>query len=125
MTDDAEREAVRDALRQAGVDPTDLGRFVNRPNPNLRGLEPETFDTAAARPVLLEWLPRLTNPRVRSTIAARLRQAVAVLALALNARHGGVNGIGATSTSACCTRRPRSGSWRRRPNRASRQWFRA
>jgi HEAT repeat protein len=74
MTDAAEWEAVRAALRESGVDPTDLARFVNRPNPDLPGLEPETFDAKAAYPVLLEWLPRVTSPRLRSTIASRLRQ---------------------------------------------------
>ena len=74
MTDAAEWEAVRAALRESGVDPTDLGRFVNRPNPDLPGLEPETFDAKAAYPVLLEWLPRVSSPRLRSTIASRLRQ---------------------------------------------------
>src|SRR2546430_2508555 len=75
MTDAAEWQAVRDALREAGVDPTDLGRFVNRPNPTLRGLEPEAFDATAARPVLLDWLPRVSSPSRRATITTRLRQA--------------------------------------------------
>jgi HEAT repeat protein len=73
MADADEWEAVRGALRSAGVDPTDLGRFVNRPNPDLLGLEPDTFDAKAAYPVLLEWLPRVESPSLRSTIASRLR----------------------------------------------------
>jgi hypothetical protein len=75
VNDAAEWVAVRNALREAGVDPTDLGRFVNRPNPALHGLEPETFDAKAAYPVLLQWLPRVQSPSLKSTIAARLRQA--------------------------------------------------
>ena len=74
----AEREewrAVGEALRAAGVDPTDLGRFVNRPNPDLPGLEPERFDPVAAHPVLLDWLPRVQAANLKQTIAARLGQA--------------------------------------------------
>jgi HEAT repeat protein len=70
----AEWDAVRDALRTAGIDPSDLGRFVNRPNPDLRGLEPETFDATAAHPVLLEWLPRVRAANLKQTIATRLAQ---------------------------------------------------
>jgi HEAT repeat protein len=75
VTDADEWEAIRASLRAAGVDPTDLARFVNRPNPDLPGLEPERFDAKAAYPVLLDWLPRAKSPAVRSTIASRLRQA--------------------------------------------------
>jgi hypothetical protein len=75
VTDADEWEAIRASLRAAGVDPTDLARFVNRPNPDLPGLEPERFDAVAARPVLLDWLSRARSPAVRSTIASRLRQA--------------------------------------------------
>jgi len=32
MTEDEEWEAVRAALRDVGVDPTDLARFVNAPD---------------------------------------------------------------------------------------------
>jgi HEAT repeat protein len=75
MDDADEWEAIRRDLRTAGVDPTDLGRFVNRPNPDIRGLEPERFDAKAAYPVLLAWLPRARSPRLRATIASRLREA--------------------------------------------------
>jgi hypothetical protein len=47
-------EAVRAALRDAGVDSTDLARFVNASNPAIRGLEPSMFDSRRAYPVLLE-----------------------------------------------------------------------
>jgi HEAT repeat protein len=75
VDDREEWEAVRADLRAAGVDPTDLGRFVNRSNPALPGFEPERFDAKAAYPVLLDWLPRARSRALRSTIASRLRQA--------------------------------------------------
>jgi HEAT repeat protein len=69
-----DREAVIHALRAAGVDPTDFGRFVNRPNPALPGFEPEAFDSNAAYPVLMDWLPRVKTPSMKETIARRLAQ---------------------------------------------------
>jgi HEAT repeat protein len=75
MTQDEEWDAVRDALRAAGIDPTDLGRFVNRPHPGIPGFEPERFDSARALPVLLDWLPRVESSALRDTLASRIRQA--------------------------------------------------
>ncbi len=74
MTEDQEWEAVRSALRDAGVDPTDLARFVNAPNPAIRGLEPSRFDSRRAYPVLLEWLPRVHATPVVDTLASRIRE---------------------------------------------------
>jgi HEAT repeat protein len=74
MTEEEEWQAVREALREAGVDPTDLARFVNRPHPGIPGLEPEQFDARSALPVLLEWLPRVEARAVRDTLASRIRQ---------------------------------------------------
>ena len=70
MTEKEEWEAVRAALRDAGVDPTDLARFVNTPDPAIRGLEPSTFDSRRAYPVLMEWLPRVHARPVVDTLAA-------------------------------------------------------
>lgn len=67
-------EAVSTALRDAGVDPTDLARFVNAPNPAIRGLEPSTFDSRRAYPVLVEWLPRVSARPVVDTLASRIRE---------------------------------------------------
>jgi hypothetical protein len=75
MREAEEWRAVSDALLSAGVDPTDLGRFVNRPVPGIPGLEPEQFDARRALPVLLEWLPRVSSDAVRDTLANRIRQA--------------------------------------------------
>ena len=74
MTEEQEWEAVRAALRKAGVDPTDLARFVNAPNPAIQGLEPSTFDSQRAHPVLLAWLPRVHAMPVVDTLAARIRE---------------------------------------------------
>ena len=74
MTEDQEREAVSAALRVAGVDPTDLSRFVNAPNSAIPGLEPSTFDSRRAHPVLLEWLPRVHAPNLVATLASRIRE---------------------------------------------------
>jgi hypothetical protein len=74
MTEEQEWEAVRAALRDAGVDPTDLARFVNAPNPAIRGLEPSTFDSRRAYSVLLEWLPRVQARPVVDTLASRIRE---------------------------------------------------
>jgi HEAT repeat protein len=75
MDDRRELEALSGALREAGVDPTDVARFVNRPNPDLPGFEPDTFDSRAAYPVLMEWLPRVETASMKETIARRLAQA--------------------------------------------------
>ena len=73
MTEKEEWEAVRAALRDAGVDPTDLARFVNTPDPAIRDLEPSTFDSRRAYPVLMKWLPRVHARPVVDTLAARIR----------------------------------------------------
>jgi HEAT repeat protein len=75
VNESEEWQAVKDALREAGIDPTDLGRFVNRPNPAIRGLEPEVFDARRALPVLVEWLPHVRSRAVRETLARRIAQA--------------------------------------------------
>jgi hypothetical protein len=74
VTEGEEREAVHAALRDAGIDPTDLDRFVNAPNPDLPGLEPSTFDSRRAYAVLMELLPRLHAPAVVDTVASRIRE---------------------------------------------------
>jgi hypothetical protein len=68
--EDAELDAVRAALRDAGVDPTDFGSFVGRVVPGV--IEAPTFDYAAATPVLLEWLPRVQTPLARQVVATSL-----------------------------------------------------
>jgi hypothetical protein len=75
MTEDEEWEAVRSALSDAGVDPADLARFVNRPNSTIPGFEPESFDARRAWPVLMEWLPRVSSRAVVDTLARRIAQA--------------------------------------------------
>jgi hypothetical protein len=74
VNEQQEWEAVRAALRDAGLDPTDLARFVNAPNPAIRGLEPSTFDSQQAYPVLLAWLPRVHARPVVDTLASRIRE---------------------------------------------------
>jgi hypothetical protein len=74
VTEQEEWEAVRAALRDAGIDPTDLARFVNSPNPAIRGLEPSTFDSRRAYSVLVEWLPRVHSRPVVDTLASRIRE---------------------------------------------------
>ena len=69
---EAEFAAVQAALAETGVDGRDLARFANRPYPGV--IEPETFDAAAALPVLLEWLPRVQGGAVRETLARRVAQ---------------------------------------------------
>lgn len=63
--------ALEAALTAAGIDPTDLSRFVNRVVPGV--IEPSNFDAAAAVPILLDWLPRVQNEHVKETIARRLK----------------------------------------------------
>lgn len=58
-------------LTAAGIDPTDLSRFVNRVVPGV--IEPSNFDAAAAVPILLDWLPRVQNEHVKETIARQLK----------------------------------------------------
>ncbi len=73
--DEREWTLVRESLRAAGIDPTDFGRFVNRPVPDV--IEPSSFDSATATPVLLEWLPKITDPALKQTIIGRLRNPAA------------------------------------------------
>lgn len=68
--EDAEVEAVRAALRRAGIDPTDFGRFVGRVVPGV--IEASRFDNAAATPILLEWLPRVRTPLAKELVARSL-----------------------------------------------------
>jgi muconolactone delta-isomerase len=74
MTDiereDAELEAVREALGDTGIDPADFGSFVGRVIPGV--IEAPPFDYAAATPVLLECLPRLRTPLAREIVARSL-----------------------------------------------------
>jgi HEAT repeat protein len=63
-------EPVKAALTAAGIDTGDFGRFVNRPVPGV--LEPPNFDAARAMPVLLEWLPRITNEKLREAVVRHL-----------------------------------------------------
>jgi HEAT repeat protein len=57
-----ERRALEAVLEERGIDPTDLGMFTS--------LGPTTFDAEAAAPVLVEWLPRMTD-RVDKEVIAR------------------------------------------------------
>jgi len=70
--DEYERDVqpVKAALAAAGIDTRDFGRFVNRPFPGV--IEPARFDAARAGPVLLEWLPRVSNERVREAMVRHL-----------------------------------------------------
>jgi hypothetical protein len=63
-------DSLKADLEAHGVDPSDLGRFVNRVVPGI--IEPSTFDAERATPVLLEWLPRLDErrPAVRRAAGA-------------------------------------------------------
>jgi hypothetical protein len=69
---DYERDAqpVKAALAAAGIPTADFGRFVSRPAPGV--IEPAHFDAARAMPVLLEWLPRTGNEKVRETMVRHL-----------------------------------------------------
>lgn len=62
---------LKEALVAAGVDPTDFGLFVNRPIPGI--LRPSRFDGVAAMPILLDWLPRVTNEDVKRNIVWHLK----------------------------------------------------
>jgi hypothetical protein len=68
--EDAELEAIREALHQAGIDPTDFGKFVGRVVPGV--IEAPRFDYAAATPVLLEWLPRVRTSLAKELVATSL-----------------------------------------------------
>jgi hypothetical protein len=62
-------------LEAAGINTRDFGRFVNRPVPGV--LEPSVFDEQAATPILVSWLPRMTDPRVKETIVRHLKNPAA------------------------------------------------
>jgi len=59
------------ALKAAGIDTTDFGRFVNRPVPGV--LRPSYFDRVAALPILLHWLPLITNEHVKESMVRHLK----------------------------------------------------
>lgn len=60
---------IRSALTDAGVPGVeDLGRFVN----NTEYFPPSRFDERAAMPVLLRFLPTLTDPRAVEVVARHL-----------------------------------------------------
>lgn len=63
-------QPVKAALAAAGIDARDFGRFVNRPLPGV--IRPAHFDAARAMPVLLQWLPRVSNEKVRESIVRHL-----------------------------------------------------
>lgn len=67
---DHDAELVKAALAAAGIDTSDFGRFVNRPVPGV--IEPAHFDAARAMPILLEWLPRTGNEKLRETMVRHL-----------------------------------------------------
>lgn len=69
MTDDWDR--LRDHLSRAGIDPTDLGRFVN----DTRYFRASRFDERSAMPVLLELMPQLKDRQVVIAVAGHLRRA--------------------------------------------------
>jgi hypothetical protein len=62
---------LRDQLNRAGIDPTDLGRFVN----NTEYFRQSTFDERSAMPVLLNAMPQLSDPRAIRAVAGHLRRA--------------------------------------------------
>lgn len=62
---------LRSALRDAGVrGEEDLGRFVD----NTEQFRPSELDERAALPVLIEQLPKLTDPYVVVAVAGHLRR---------------------------------------------------
>ena len=70
--DDYERDVqpVKAALTAAGIQTRGFGHFVNRVVPGV--IEPVHFDAPRAMPVLLEWLPRVSNERVREAMVRHL-----------------------------------------------------
>ncbi len=67
---DHDAEPVKAALAAAGVNTREFGRFVNRPVPGV--IEPAHFDARQAMPILLAWLPRVTNEKLRETMVRHL-----------------------------------------------------
>jgi hypothetical protein len=65
-----DRELVRGRLVDAGVDPSDFGRFVALDaHPVIR---PSSFDYRAATPVLLDCLDQVSDPEVLEAIVRSL-----------------------------------------------------
>jgi hypothetical protein len=62
-------------LEAAGINTEDFGRFVNRVVPGV--LEPSSFDERAATPILIKWLPRMADSRVKQTIVRHLKNKAA------------------------------------------------
>jgi hypothetical protein len=62
---------LRDELNRVGIDPTDLGRFVN----NTEYFRPSRFDERSAMPVLLKAMPQLTDKHAITAVAGHLRRA--------------------------------------------------
>jgi HEAT repeat protein len=60
----AERAALEADLDAAGIDVTEFGLFHT--------LGPTTFDSEAAAPILVEWLPRVHDPVEKEVIARAL-----------------------------------------------------
>jgi hypothetical protein len=67
----AEREALLAELEAAGLDTRDFGRFVNRVVPGV--IEPSTFDAERATPILLRWLPRVGDRRLKESVVGHLK----------------------------------------------------
>ncbi|RJT75648.1 hypothetical protein D6T63_17675 [Arthrobacter cheniae] len=67
--EDEERDALLIALAAHGVTGlADFGNFVN----NITCFTPSTFDIRASWPVLLNWFPRLNQPRLVDAVARYL-----------------------------------------------------
>ncbi len=75
MGSTAEWDLVRESLRSASIDPTDSGRFVNRPFPGV--IEPAFFDEGRATPLLIEWLPNVTDVRLKDALVRHIRNRAA------------------------------------------------
>ncbi len=111
MRDEREWDLVREGLKAASLDPTDFGRFVNRPSPGV--IEPSSFDSVAATPVLMEWLPKVSDTALKQTIIGRLRNPAAKGVATLTGGRGGPH-----RPMSRFTRVLRSvGSWRGRTRR--------
>ncbi len=64
-------DRLREQLNRAGIDTTDLGRFVN----NTEYFRPSTFDERSAMPVLLKAMPELTDRQAITAVAGHLGRA--------------------------------------------------
>jgi hypothetical protein len=67
---DGDLELVRGLLAEAGVDPSDFGRFVATDAHPV--LQPSFFDYRAAMPVLLDCLDRVSDPGVLEAVVRSL-----------------------------------------------------